>query len=49
MCFTQASFGWDDGGEDWCDNDHGNDGDDAGDPKFIEKADGGDCKVIFKR
>ena len=42
MCFTQASFGWDDGGEDWCDNGHGNDGDDgddgdAGDPQFVRK------------
>ena len=39
MCFTQASFGWDDGGEDWYDNDHGNDADDgdAGDPQFVRK------------
>ena len=37
MCFTQASFGWDDGGEDWYDNDHGDDGDDAGDPQFVRK------------
>ena len=37
VCFTQASFGWDDGGEDWYDNDHGDDGDDAGDPQFVRK------------
>ena len=47
MCFTQASFGWDDGGEDWYDNDHGDDDDgdagddgddvDAGEPQFVRK------------
>ena len=42
MCFTQASFGWDDGGEDWYDNDHGDDGDDVDDGDNGDDDDG-DC------
>ena len=56
MCFTQASFGWDDGGEDWCDNDHGNDGDDVDDGDDGDDdddddgadADAGDPKFVRK-